>query len=108
MAKTHGNVIKRVVDVCLTVLLLFLMAYQVTGEVLHEWIGIGMVAVLIVHHILNRRWYGALFKGRYNAYRIVTTIVNTLYGEQGKQRKNRSASRELSLALASKLFLLSI
>ena len=33
---------KRVIDICMTVLLLLLMAYQVTGEALHEWIGIGM------------------------------------------------------------------
>ena len=62
----------------MTILLLFLMAYQVTGEVLHEWIGIGMTVLVIVHQILNRKWYGALFKGRYRAYRILTTAVNIL------------------------------
>ena len=51
---------KRIIDVCMTILLLFLMAYQVTGEVLHEWIGIGMTVLVIVHQILNRKWYGAL------------------------------------------------
>ena len=62
----------------MTVLLLFLMSYQVLGEALHEWIGIGMTVALIIHHILNINWYGALFKGKYNAYRTVTTLVNTL------------------------------
>ena len=62
----------------MTILLLCLMAYQVTGEVLHEWIGIGMTVLVIVHQILNRRWYGAVFKGKYNPYRIMTTAVNTL------------------------------
>jgi uncharacterized membrane protein YbaN (DUF454 family) len=62
----------------MTILLLFLMAYQVTGEVLHEWIGIGMTVLVIVHQILNRKWYGALFKGRYRPYRILTTAVNVL------------------------------
>lgn len=69
---------KRIIDVCMTILLLFLMAYQVTGEVLHEWIGIGMTGLVIVHQILNRKWYGAFFKGRYRAYRILTTAVNIL------------------------------
>ena len=76
--KNHNILAKRIVDVCLTVLLLCLMSYQVIGEVLHEWVGIGMAVVLILHHILNIKWYGALFKGKYNAYRIVTTVVNTL------------------------------
>lgn len=76
--KARNNTIKKLVDVCMTVLLLCLMAYQVTGDTLHEWFGVGMTAALIVHHILNIRWYAVLFKGKYNAYRILTTIVNTL------------------------------
>ena len=39
---------RKIIDVCMTVLLLFLMAYQVTGEALHEWIGMGMNAAR--HH----------------------------------------------------------
>ena len=76
MQGKHNTMIKRIVDVCMTVLLLCLMAYQVTGEVLHEWIGMGMTALVIIHQILNRKWYGAIFKGKYNPYRIVTTVVN--------------------------------
>jgi hypothetical protein len=72
------NIVKRIVDVVLTVLLLFLMAYQVTGDVLHEWLGIGMTVTLILHHILNRKWYKAVFKGKYSPYRITMTAVNTL------------------------------
>ena len=68
--------IKKSVDVCMTILLLFLMAYQVTGEAAHEWIGIAETVLVIFHQILNRRWYAALFKGRYHAYRGVTTILN--------------------------------
>jgi len=76
-AKTN-RIIKRIVDTSMTVLLLLLMAYQVTGEVAHEWIGMGMTVLVIVHQILNRKWYGVLFKGKYNAYRSITTILNIL------------------------------
>ncbi len=72
------TIMKKTVDICMTVLLLCLMAYQVTGETLHEWGGIAMTVLLIVHHILNIKWYRSLFKGKYNAYRIVTTAANTL------------------------------
>ena len=48
--------VKRIVDTIMTVLLLFLMAYQVTGESAHEWIGMGMTALVIVHQILYRKW----------------------------------------------------
>ena len=70
--------IKYIVDALMTLALLCLMAYQVMGEALHEWIGVGMTVILIVHHILNIKWYGALFKGRYNAYRVIMTVINTL------------------------------
>jgi len=76
-AKTN-MIIKRIVDAAMTVLLLFLMAYQVTGEMAHEWIGIVMTALVIIHQILNRKWYSALFKGKYNLYRTVTTVLNIL------------------------------
>lgn len=35
-AKTNNMIIKRIVDAAMTVLLLLLMAYQVTGEMAHE------------------------------------------------------------------------
>lgn len=92
-AKTNNMIIKRIVDAAMTVLLLCLMAYQVTGEMAHEWIGMGMTVLVIVHQILNRKWYGALFtpkrtgemsgghfyrRGKYNLYRALTTALNIL------------------------------
>ena len=78
MQTKKNSAIKRAVDVVLTALLLSLMAYQMTGEVLHEWLGIGITVLLIVHHILNRKWYGAIIKGRYTPFRIAVPSVNTL------------------------------
>ena len=78
LGKNRNGIMRRIIDVCMTVALLLLMVYQVTGEVLHEWIGISMTILVIIHQILNRRWYSAVFKGKYNHYRILTTMVNTL------------------------------
>lgn len=50
------NIVKRIIDAVLTVLLLFIMAFQVTGDTLHEWLGISMTVIVIVHHILNYKW----------------------------------------------------
>lgn len=69
---------RKIVDIMMSVLLLFLMAYQVTGEVLHEWIGIFMTLLVVIHQILNIRWYGALLKGKYGSYRIISTVVTVL------------------------------
>ena len=73
-----NNTVKRIVDAAMTILLLLLMAYQVTGEMAHEWIGMGMTVLVIIHQILNRRWYAALFRGKYNPYRLLSTAVNIL------------------------------
>lgn len=62
----------------MTVILLLLMAYQVTGEAAHEWLGIGMTLLVILHQILNRKWYRGLLKGRYYPYRILATALNIL------------------------------
>lgn len=68
--------IKMGIDFLMTVLLLCLMAYQITGQELHEWFGIGMLILFIAHNMLNIRWYGNLFKGKYKLLRIMQTIVN--------------------------------
>ena len=67
---------KHIVDILLGVGLLLLMSYQVTGEAGHEWTGIVMTALMILHQILNRKWYAALFRGKYTPLRTVQTLVN--------------------------------
>mgnify|MGYP003247146005 CR=1 FL=1 len=49
---------KILIDICLTVSLLLLMPYSLIGETAHEWIGMAMLVLFIVHHILNRKWIG--------------------------------------------------
>lgn len=75
---TMKTAVKRILDVVLTVDLLFLMAMQVTEQFAHEWLGITMFALTILHNILNRRFYAAIFKGRYSPLRIFQLIVNIL------------------------------
>ena len=67
---------KKFIDLLMTVFLLMLMAYQITGEKLHEWIGAGMLVLFLMHNLLNIRWYGSLFKGKYKPLRIFRTAVN--------------------------------
>lgn len=71
-----NNIIKLIIDIIMTALLLMLMSYQVFGEVLHEWFGAVMIALFLVHNILNIKWYGGLFKGKYSAVRVIWTIIN--------------------------------
>ena len=72
------NIIKRIVDAALMVTLLLLMAFQVTEQLAHEWLGITMFVLTIVHQVLNRKYYAAIFKGKYSPLRIFQLIVNIL------------------------------
>lgn len=68
--------IKTGIDFLMTVLLLLLMSYQITGQELHEWFGAGMLVLFLLHNILNIKWYQNLFKGKYRMIRIIQTIIN--------------------------------
>ncbi len=78
MRSVKLNTFKKIIDTLMTIILLCLMAYQVTGEALHEWLGISMTVLVILHNFLNFKWYATLFKGKHNAYRIVTVVFNIL------------------------------
>ena len=68
-------IVKTGVDIGMTVALMFLMTYEMIGQALHEWLGIGMFLLFIIHHVLNRRWFGVLLKGKYTPFRIWQTVL---------------------------------
>lgn len=70
--------LRMTVDLAMTVLLPLLMAYSLIGETTHEIIGTAMLLLLVAHHVLNRRWYGALFKGRYRPERVFKTALDAV------------------------------
>lgn len=71
-------ILKIFVDLVMTVLLLLLMAYLLVGEEAHEWIGLAMFCLFIFHHVLNWKWHGNLFRGKYTFLRMMQTLLNIL------------------------------
>ena len=65
-------------DLALIVVLLLLMGYSLIGEEIHEWLGIGILLLLIFHHAINVPWYRNLKWGRYTPYRWVQTVLTVL------------------------------
>lgn len=72
------QILKIAVDIAMTILFIVLMAYHVTGNKLHEWLGAALFLLFILHHILNLKWYGGIFKGKYTASRVLMTAINFL------------------------------
>lgn len=66
------------IDITMTILSIILMGgnYLFPTDIVHEILGAGLFILWGVHITLNRRWYSAIFKGKYNPYRIMQTVIN--------------------------------
>lgn len=66
------------IDITMTILSVILMGGNVLfpAEIVHEILGLALFLLWAVHISLNRRWYGAIFKGKYNSYRVMQTFIN--------------------------------
>lgn len=62
----------------MTVLSIILMGGTVLfpDDRVHQVLGILLLTLWFSHMVLNRRWYGSLFKGKYNSYRRMQIVVN--------------------------------
>ncbi|MBO8416387.1 MAG: DUF4405 domain-containing protein [Proteobacteria bacterium] len=69
---------KLVLDGALIVLLPPCLAWHLTGNLMHEWLGLAFVLVVLWHLWLNRRWFTALLRGRYNLLRRVNLLLTAL------------------------------
>ncbi len=73
--EAEADIIKMLTDAAMTILLLLLMTYERIGGAVHEWLGIAIFTLFILHHILNAGWTAVLFKGRYPTFRIMRTAL---------------------------------
>ena len=76
MTKTQR--LRMTIDITMTILSIILMGgnYLFPADIVHEILGVGLFALWALHIILNRRWYGAIFRGKYNPYRVMQTVIN--------------------------------
>lgn len=76
MTKTQR--LRMTIDITMTILSIILMGgnYLFPADIVHEILGVGLFVLWGVHIALNRRWYGAIFRGNYNPYRMMQIIIN--------------------------------
>ena len=76
MTKTQR--LRMPVNISMTILSIILMGgnYLFPADIVHEILGLALFLLWAVHISLNRRWFGAIFKGKYNPYRVMQTVVN--------------------------------
>ncbi len=68
--------IRIIIDVIMFILFIILMGYHITGNNIHEILGVITFLFFILHHIVNIKWYKTIFKGKYNVYRVFMLIIN--------------------------------
>ena len=66
------------IDITMRVLSIILMGGHILfpADIVHEILGVALFVLWAIHIFLNRRWYGGIFKGKYNPYRIMQTVIN--------------------------------
>lgn len=69
---------KRILDILMIALLLFLMLYLKTGQTIHEILGIVLILCLIFHNIINKNWYRLVFKGKCSMIKKIFIGINFL------------------------------
>lgn len=69
------QILRYITDLLMVVALVALMAYAVTGQAVHEWLGVAAFLLFVLHHLLNLNWFRALGKGKYTAPRILQTAL---------------------------------
>lgn len=72
------QIMRMIVDILMTAVLLLLTGYSLVGEIIHEWLGISMFALFVLHHILNSAWLWNVLKGKYAPFRILQTVMVVL------------------------------
>ena len=73
------NKIRLPLDIMMTLVSIVLMGgnFLFPAEIVHEILGVALFVLWAIHIILNRRWYyGGIFRGKYNPYRIMQTVIN--------------------------------
>ena len=67
--------LRHAADVLMTADLLALMAYMLTEQAVHEWLGLAALVLFILHHVLNGGWIRGLGRGRWTAPRVLQAAV---------------------------------
>lgn len=70
--------IQVIVDSVMVMLMILLMGYHLQEHIVHEYLGISLFGLFVIHHVLNYRWYFAIHKGKYNTIRKVLVLINIL------------------------------
>jgi hypothetical protein len=66
---------KIIIDVFMMIILLLLMTYSLIGKMIHEYIGVILFILFIIHHFFNRKWLKNIFKIKHSSFHTLQVIL---------------------------------
>jgi len=78
MAAKAETVIRNSLNPLMILCLLLVMDYRFIENAIHEFLGLFIVLLFIIHNVLNRHWYTAMGKVNIDLLYILKTITNLL------------------------------
>ena len=67
-----------ILDVMMLAIFLTMMSFQFVPKLWHEVLGVALPLALLLHLVWNRRWLGALLRGKWSVRRVLPTAINFL------------------------------
>lgn len=67
---------RHTVDIILFALIATLTSHQVTGDVLHEFLGIAALAATVIHIVFSHAWLRSLGTGRMGAKKVLMSVID--------------------------------
>ncbi len=74
----YKKCVKLTLDTAMYMLFIILSGQHLTSAYVHEWLGLTALVFVLLHSIMNYRWYISLFKGKYTILRTLRDFVNIL------------------------------
>jgi hypothetical protein len=65
-------------DLAMALLFVASLGFRTTGAAAHEWLGVILCSLFIVHRVINWRGYRNIPRGRYSFRRCINTVLNLL------------------------------
>ena len=72
---------KLTLDIIMTIIMIILMGYTVSGALIHEILGISVLILIVMHNVINIKWISAIIKNKSKSlnYKIyLKLIINIL------------------------------
>lgn len=69
---------KLALDFAMTALVVLEFAFDLTGSIIHEVIGLVLLLLFVLHSLLNLKWFAGILKGRYGLRRSFVCVINLL------------------------------